>query len=101
MPETNLIVDNLFEVLTDSEREMLHNKVTKDEMLPEKLRDPDSSYAARGFWVFMTRSKSAHNWVPLDEIMRTLVINDINEDEVSITRYVISKYITTLSSLIT
>ena len=98
MPETDLIVDNLFEVLTDSERINLFEKVTKDEMLPEKLHDPDSSLAARGFWIFMTRSKSANNWASLDEIMRTLIINDITEDEVSITRYVISKYITNLNN---
>ena len=98
MSDTNLIVDNLFNNLTDSERNTLLEKATKDEMLPEKLQNPDSNHVARGFWIFMTRSKSADNWVPLDEIMRTLLINDITEDEVSITRYVISKYITNLNN---
>lgn len=74
-------------------------------MLPVKLRDPDTTMVARGFWIFMTRSNSVHNWVPLDEIINTLTINNhtdskaLTTDEASITKYVISKYITTLSSL--
>lgn len=91
-----LIVNNLFATLSDSQRNALLDKVIKDEMLPNKLRDPDANYGARGFWILMIRSKSEHNWAPLDSILKTLVINDVTQEEASITQYVISKYITSL-----
>lgn len=99
MSENNLMVDNLFEKLTDSERIILFEKIIKDEMLPEKLRYPDNTFATHIFQIFMTCNKSSHNWIPLNEIMRILINNNITEDESSVIRYVISKYITTLSSL--
>jgi hypothetical protein len=92
----DLIVNTLFETLSDSQRSALLDKVIQDEMLPNKLRDPDANYAARGFWILMIRSKSEHNWASLDDIIKTLVLNDVTKEEASITQYVISKYITSL-----
>jgi hypothetical protein len=90
------IINNLFDKLSDAQRISLFECVIKDEMLPIKLRDPDANYAARGFWILMTRSKSDLNWASLDNIIKSLLINDVSQDEVSITQYVISKYIASL-----
>jgi hypothetical protein len=90
------IVNNLFEKLSDTQRNSLFDCVIKDEMLPNKLRDPDANYAARGFWILMIRSKSESNWASLDDILKTLLINGLTEEETSITQYVISKYIVTV-----
>lgn len=63
-------------------------------MLPEKLRNPDMTFYARGFHILMTRSKSEHNWADLNNIINTLKFNDVTQEEANITLYVISKYIT-------
>ena len=90
----NFIVNKLFESLTDSQREELLEKVKADSMLPEKLRDPDTTFSARGFHILMTRSRFEHNWADLTSIINTLKINNITEEEANITLYIITKYIT-------
>jgi len=91
---SNLLVYTLFDSLNDIQRKQLLVKVTEDDMLPKKLRDPDSTYSARGFHILMERSKSAHNWANLENIIQTLKINDVTEEEANIALYVITKYIT-------
>lgn len=88
------IVNNLFEKLSDSQRNSLFECVIKDEMLPNMLRHPDRTIVARGFWILMTRSKSAPNWASLDDILKILLVSGLTQEETSITQYVISKYIT-------
>jgi hypothetical protein len=91
---STLLVYPLFDSLDDIQRKQLLAKVTEDDMLPKNLRDPDSTYSARGFHILMERSKSAHNWANLENIIQTLTINDVSEKEANIALYVISKYIT-------
>ena len=52
----DLVVNKLFQSLNDNQRETLIIKVKEDSMLPEKLRNPDTTHAARGFHILMTRS---------------------------------------------
>jgi hypothetical protein len=89
-----LLIYPLFDLLTDYQRKKLLVKITEDDMLPKKLRDPDSTYSARGFHILMERSKSANNWVNLENIIQTLKINDVTEEEANIALYVIRNYIT-------
>ncbi len=90
----DFVVNKLFDSLSDTQRKDLLEKVKVDSMLPEKLRDPDANFSARGFHILMTRSKLDHNWADLTSIINTLKINNVNEEEANITLYVISKYIT-------
>ena len=92
-------INNLFETLSDSQRNSLFELIIKDEMLPIKLRDPDENYAARGFWILMIRSKSESNWASLEDILKTLLVNGLTQEEVSITQYVITKYIVSTQSI--
>jgi hypothetical protein len=92
-------VNSLFEILSDSERNNLFQKIIKDEMLPYTLRDPDRTIVARGFWILMTRSKSHDKWASLDNILKTILLNGVTQEEVSITRYVITKYIVSKQSI--
>jgi hypothetical protein len=89
-----LLIYPLFDLLTDYQRKKLLVKITEDDMLPKKLRDPDENHTAHTFHILMERNKSAHNWANLYDIINILQINDISEEETNIVLYVIRNYIT-------
>lgn len=67
----------MFKDLSDERREELYQCIINDQDCPRMLSSSENYPHGRAFAVFMTRSKNNKNWMELNAIIASLVLNGL------------------------
>jgi hypothetical protein len=79
----------MFRDLPDAQRNTLYRSVIINPSTPIELTNGDEYPFGRAFSIFMNREKTSHNWIELNSIIASLVVNGMNAVRASKLYYII------------